>query len=95
MPRSAYDVQGGGRPAIIPADKLGGKSDSSTSKLMRDLTMCKDGVEGVEVVDKGARGKDTDDRRGTADKEKKKKKEIKWEKRHERQGKWEDSCCIS
>merc|ERR1739848_566327 len=40
MPRSAYDVQGGGRPAIIPADKLGGKSDSSTIKLIRYLTMC-------------------------------------------------------
>ena len=81
MPRSAYDVQGGGRPAIIPADKLGGKSDSSTIKLIRYLTMCKDGVEGVEVVDKGSKLKNTDYSLATADQLKKKKKELKLAKR--------------
>lgn len=34
MPRSAYDIQGGGKPSVISEEQLGGKGISSTIKLI-------------------------------------------------------------
>ena len=49
MPRSTYDVPGGHRPATISNALLGGSKVTDTAKLVKYLSMCKDGIDGVDV----------------------------------------------
>ena len=50
LPRSAYDVPGGGRPVTISRSQLGSRNTPEVQSLVKYLAMCQDGINGVEAV---------------------------------------------